>query len=111
MDISVPEVSRELARLMLMMRRMIKEEFAVSIQLSDPAAADELLAFAERSRNTLLRQMARELEGHHRTSGAKPLRGEPARYRGAAVRVQGAAEKQSKPATATRRVYRGQVIT
>lgn len=106
------ELSRERVRLMLMMRRMVREEFGVTVQLSDNDVTEELLAFAERARNTLLRQMGRELES---LTGTDPVRTTPSPepaalcYRGAAV-AEEAPTTEAKPATAVRRIYRGQVI-
>ncbi|MGE0081355.1 MAG: hypothetical protein AB7U81_08660 [Thiohalomonadaceae bacterium] len=108
MDTTAPELSRDLARLMLMMRRMIKEEFAVTVPLSDDEAAEELLAFAGRSRNTLLRQMAHELERQLHARGPGNEKPVMATSRGAAV------SQPAQDAAATvarhRRVYRGNVI-
>jgi hypothetical protein len=77
------ELSRERIRLMLMMRRMVREEFGVTVLLGDAEAAEELAAFAGRARNTLLRQMGRELEALAATA-ASAAAAEPAtlRYRG-----------------------------
>jgi hypothetical protein len=104
------ELSRERIRLMLMMRRMVREEFGVTVLLSDAEAAEELAAFAGRARNTLLRQMGRELEALAATE-ASPTPAEPAtlRYRGAAVAAAIPAT-ETKPAAPVRRIYRGQVV-
>lgn len=115
METTAPELSRDLVRLMLMMRRMVKEEFSVTIQLSDPEAAHELLAFADRSRNTLLRQMARELETHGSSpmSEAADSHAAPtsSRYRGAVVPSGDTGTASGSPvASRPKRVYRGQVI-
>lgn len=103
------ELSRERIRLMLMMRRMVREEFGVTVLLSETEATEELLAFAARARNTLLRQMGRELETLATVepdSATEPA--EPLRYRGAPVQA-AAAATETKPAD-IRRIYRGQVI-
>lgn len=109
-------LSRERIRLMLMMRRMVREEFGVTVPLSDEAAADELLAFASRARNSLLRQMARELEGHlvgQENSSEETADAAPSRYyRGAAIPTEedGTAARSDDSHSKPRRVYRGQVI-
>lgn len=104
------ELSRERIRLMLMMRRMVREEFGVTVLLGDVEAAEELAAFAGRARNTLLRQMGRELEALAATA-ASATAAEPAalRYRGAAVTT-AVPTAEAKPAAPVRRIYRGQVV-
>jgi hypothetical protein len=103
------ELSRERVRLMLMMRRLVREEFGVTVLLSDDNSLEELLAFAERARSTLLRQMGRELEALA-TATAEPAAAEPAAllYRGAPVHAPAPAA-EAKPAD-VRRIYRGQVV-
>lgn len=109
MHTTTNELSRERIRLMLMMRRMVREEFGVTVLLSETEATEELLAFAARARNTLLRQMGRELEV---LTTAEPdstaEQAAPLRYRGAPVQATAPAT-ESKPAD-VRRIYRGQVI-
>ncbi|WP_127475683.1 hypothetical protein [Sulfurivermis fontis] len=103
------ELSRERIRLMLMMRRMVREEFGVTVLLSETDATEELIAFAARARNTLLRQMGRELESLTATE-AVPEPAAPAapRYRGAPVTA--AAQAPEGKSADVRRIYRGQVI-
>lgn len=113
--------SRNYARTLLMMRRLVKEEFAVTVHLDEEEAAEELLAFASRSRHHLLRQMARELEEQMGEAPAAPVAAKeesPATatekvsyYRGAPV------VSESKPAATEaatsagpKRIYRGQVV-
>lgn len=104
------ELSRERIRLMLMMRRMVREEFGVTVLLSDTEAAEELAAFAGRARNTLLRQMGRELEALAATEASSaPVEPAALRYRGAAVAAEVPAA-EAKPAAPVRRIYRGQVV-
>jgi hypothetical protein len=103
------ELSRERVRLMLMMRRMVREEFGVTVLLSDDNSLEELLAFADRARNTLLRQMGRELEAlTTATEAAAPAEPAALLYRGAPVHAP-ATVTETKPA-AVRRIYRGQVV-
>ncbi|MEW6646199.1 MAG: hypothetical protein AB1450_03245 [Pseudomonadota bacterium] len=105
-------VSRERVRLMLMMRRMVREEFGVTVQLGDDDATEELLAFADRARNTLLRQMGRELEALAATAAAPEVAAvEPASlcYRGVPL-AETTPAAETKPAAPVRRIYRGQVI-
>lgn len=56
-------LSRDYARLMLVMRRMVREEFSTTIHLDAPGAGEELLSFARLSENPMLKEMAVELEG------------------------------------------------
>lgn len=103
------ELSRERVRLMLMMRRMVREEFGVTVLLSDDNSQEELLAFADRARNTLLRQMGRELEALTTTAEtAVPVEPATLLYRGAPVDAPAPAS-EAKPAD-VRRIYRGQVV-
>ncbi|PKM46684.1 MAG: hypothetical protein CVV05_03135 [Gammaproteobacteria bacterium HGW-Gammaproteobacteria-1] len=103
------ELSRERVRLMLMMRRLVREEFGVTVLLSDDNSLEELLAFADRARSTLLRQMGRELEALA-TAAAEPAPAETASllYRGAPVHAPAPAT-EVRPAD-VRRIYRGQVV-
>lgn len=102
-------LSRERIRLMLMMRRMVREEFGVTVLLSEAEATEELLAFAARTRNTLLRQMGRELEMLTTAEpDSLPEQAAPLCYRGAPV--QAAAPAAEAQPVAVRRIYRGQVI-
>lgn len=110
MDTTKQQLSRESIRLMLMMRRLVRDEFGVTVPLSDDEAAAELLAFATRARNTLLHEMARELEALLTVAPSAALSSAPA----AAPSLTSAAPAPSaasaaKPAD-VRRIYRGQVM-
>ena len=110
--------SRHYARLLLMMRRLVKEEFAVTVRLGDEDAPEELLAFASRSRHHLLRQMATELEEQLGGQPGEAKLVEPPTssenvtyYRGAPiVREEAVATEPQAKVTATKRVYRGQIV-
>jgi len=110
--------SRDFARLMLMMRRMIREEFSVTVHLDEPEASDELLAFAERSDNAMLKEMAIELEPMvtDMTVQSGPVEAETPEkvtyYRGAPVtreKPKPTAAESRKP-DAMPRIYRGQRV-
>lgn len=102
-------LSRDLARLMLMMRRLVKEEFTVTVHLDEGEAAEELLAFAARSRSSLLRQMARELEQCLEQNLPAPANGDatPPHHR----RAINDAPSAPAPRKTPKRVYRGRVIS
>ena len=59
---ALDKFTRQYGRLLMMMRRLVKEEFGVTVHLEETDAPQELLAFASRSRQHLLRQMMGELE-------------------------------------------------
>jgi hypothetical protein len=114
------DLSRDYGRLMLVMRRLVREEFSVTIHLDAPEAPEELLAFAERSNNFMLKEMATELEPMLVEREAQPddLLPEPEQseenvtyYRGApvkkATRSESSAEASHGEPT---RIYRGQKV-
>lgn len=116
------QIDRDYIRLLQVMRRFIKEEFAVSIHISQDDAVPQLLRYAAESRNAVLKEMALELEEFTRQEPTAVIEeatdqpSEPVRYyRGAAMSGGGQKEKSSrsdKPGEKTRpaRVYRGQVV-
>lgn len=119
-------INRDYIRLLQVMRRFVKEEFACDIRMSQEDALDQLLHFADRSRNHVLQEMGKELrefvqqlpevttEEEHDGSGRKVRY-----YRGAAIAVEedddglpeasAPVEKKPQPGNA-KRVYRGQII-
>lgn len=119
-DVTRNQISRDLARLMLVMRRFIKEEFSVTIHLDEPEAADELLAFAARSGNGMLHEMAKELE--YLVAPEDDAAGDKAEkspapsstttyYRGAPVHQQAEVKETAEPVSASaKRIYRGRLV-
>jgi len=112
------------------MSRFIKEEFSLSIRMTQEDAVEQLLHYAEQSRNNVLQEMGKELrEFTYGPEAAEPAAAEPAAgeegvryYRGAPVAGSGHSAKtpvkEKAPAAKTApekskptRVYRGQVIS
>lgn len=114
------DLSRDYARLMLVMRRMIREEFAVTIHLDEPGAGEELLLFAGRSEAPVLKEMALELEEMLNSSTAAPPppaedgeepAGAVTYYRGAPIKVTEANDGgNSGTREGSTRIYRGQKV-
>jgi hypothetical protein len=120
------EINRDYIRLLQVMGRFIKEEFAVAIRMTQEDAVEQLLHFAGQSRNAVLQEMGKELREF--TYGPQPdlPRKETAAadregvryYRGAPVAGNGEeAEAVAKKAAASpakkngpTRVYRGRII-
>lgn len=117
------QIDRDYIRLLQMMRRIIKEEFEVAIHIDQDDAVAQLLHFSAQSQNSVLKEMALELEEF---TGQTPAleqetdnvpEGEGVRYyRGVAIVDESAkksspdAEKHEEKPRPTR-VYRGQVIS
>ena len=115
-----PGLSRDYARLLLVMRRMIREEFSVTVHLDEPDANDRLLGFAGRSENHMLKEMAAELASMLREQASRPDTSsnapgpgeEVAYYRGVPVRREKprAADPAEHGSSATTRIYRGRKL-
>jgi hypothetical protein len=124
MDTIQPPINRDYVRLLMVMRRFIKEEFNLSIRISEDDAAAQMLEYGAKSRNHVLREMAIELRQmiaptlaettDEKTANANAT--PAARYRGVVVHQQDPgtkAEDKSKPKTGgdkILRVYRGRPI-
>lgn len=112
------DLSRDYARLMLVMRRMVREEFSVTIHLDEPGAGEELLSFARVSADPMLKEMAIELEGMLGESEQVPAPGEENRvpadrvtyYRGAPIKAATANETDNTTPEGPTRIYRGQKL-
>lgn len=107
-------INRDYIRLLQVMRRFVKEEFAVTIRMTQEDAVEQLLYHAGISRNHVLREMALELRDFTADEQAVPHAGsggdEAVRYyRGATVAADNADGQPERPGRA-KRVYRGQVI-
>ncbi len=122
------EINRDYIRLLQVMRRFVKEEFSVAIRMTQEDAVEQLLLYADQSRNNVLQEMGKELrefafgpetpaEAVEESSAEEGVR----YYRGAPVVSHGdvskAPEKETTPAEkpATQkskptRVYRGRVV-
>lgn len=108
----MPQVNRDYARLLLVMRKLIRAEFDVTISLEQAEAPTLLIHYARRSDDTLLHEMANELEEWLTPPPADAMPAvpapEPLCYRGVplARAAAPAAEEEHK----VKRVYRGRVI-
>ncbi len=119
-EASHPEkIDRDYIRLLQMMRRFVKEEFGVSIHISQDDAIAQLLRYAADSQNHVLKEMALELTEMTRQAPEpeevqeKVAEEELSRYyRGAAIIDDEPAAQANKPKEKPRptRVYRGRVI-
>lgn len=122
-DHNHPEtINRDYIRLLQVMRRFVREEFSVSIRMTQDDAIELLLHYAGQSRNPVLQEMAKELRSFTRN---EPVQ-EPAEraqsgvrlryYRGAAIPMETeprASEDVAprKPSTGGgKRIYRGRVV-
>jgi len=123
-------INRDYIRLLQVMRRFVKEEFAVSIRMTQDDAIAQLLDYAERSRNHVLQEMGKELREF--TQGVSPSEvddesaphGNVRYYRGAAILIEDDEEAPEPPAAsapavtkkteqngAGKKIYRGRVIS
>lgn len=115
-------IDRDYIRLLQAMRRFVREEFAVSIRMTQDDAIEQLLHYAGQSRNNVLQEMASELESYthfepesidkesNSTESSEKVR----YYRGVAIAVEEEAETQAEESKASssapKRIYRGRVI-
>lgn len=129
------EINRDYIRLLQAMSRFIKEEFTVAIRMTQEDAIEQLLHYAEQSRNSVLQEMGKELrelsygpqveEAESTTEEPQNVTEEGVRYyRGAPVagsgqpaikeepdKTQAPAETEAPRKSKATRVYRGQVIS
>lgn len=132
-----PYLNRDYARLLLVMRKLVRNEFEVILPLDRAETPILLVHYARRSRDTMLHEMANELEemlaGPQVPEARETDVGqrEVVRYRGAVVaaqpqpehpateeavwyrgvpQVENAAVLPPPGARRVKRVYRGQVI-
>jgi hypothetical protein len=110
------QIDRDYVRLLMVMRRFIREEFAIRVQISDPTAAEKLLHYAGQSTNVVLQEMGKELRELLSPAGND----EPGisevnvhYYRGIArqVAAESACRNKEAPQEAAKtRIYRGQRV-
>lgn len=114
-------INRDYIRLLQVMRRFVKEEFAITIHMTQEDAVDQLLHYAALSRNHVLQEMAKELRSFVHTPEPQA---ESAGEHGSTVRYYRGAEiiEEPSPPGATpeqeqetagkqkKRIYRGQVV-
>ena len=111
------QISRDYVRLLMVMRRFIRDEFDVKVAISELNAVDKLLHYAGLSRNEGLQEMGKEL---HSMLVSEVRAEEPPMaqqkvhyYRGVAqtATVNKRTEAVSTPQKASsQRLYRGHVV-
>lgn len=122
------EINRDYIRLLQAMSRFIREEFSVSIRMTQEGAVEQLLQYAEQSRNSVLQEMGKELreltygpepetppektQAKEEEEGVRYYRGAPVAGSGDAKSSAKAEDKAEKAPVKNKptRVYRGQVI-
>lgn len=114
------QIDRDYVRLLMVMRRFVRDEFDVKVAISEADAAQTLLDYAERSRNKVLREMGKELgemlSPSQKEAMPTPPRGEKVHYyRGVPVQSTASsaesAEAEPSPDSAPKRIYRGRVVS
>lgn len=107
-------IDRDYVRLLMVMRRFIREEFAIRVQISDPTATEKLLHYAGQSTNVVLQEMGKELrELLSPASDDQVSEINVHYYRGIAQQVATDSTRSNKevPQEAARtRIYRGRVV-
>ncbi len=111
------QIDRDYVRLLMVMRRFVRDEFDIKVAISEPDAAATLLDYAARSRNAVLQEMAKELremlEPAKAVSEAVTEKGHYYRGVAQAVTTNTSAElgdTAEKPST-RQRIYRGRVVS
>jgi len=116
-------INRDYIRLLQVMRRFVKEEFAITIHMTQEDAVDQLLHYAALSRNHVLQEMAKELRSFVHIPEQEPQT-ENAGEHGTTVRYYRGAEiieehsspdatpeqEQETAGKQKKRIYRGQVV-
>lgn len=103
------QIDRNYARLLMVMQRLIREEFALKIPLDKEDTVQQLLDYAERSQNPQLQEMAGELHDaitEPASQQERPSERPSNYYRGVAQAAEPASQ-QAPARGASRRVYRG----
>ncbi len=107
---SEPLLNREVATLMLTMRRLVRDEFGESVSLGAPDAPQQLYRLALRSRRRALQEMAVRLDAHFAHDAPADNR-RTRYYRGAPILEEPRRTNGGDHArTATVRVYRGNIV-
>lgn len=106
-------IDRNYARLLMLMQRLVREEFNIRVPLADADAASHLLSYANKSQNRELVEVRNELlemlEPAVACSGAEAEQAARTRanyYRGVA-RDPGLKESDTQAITPRKRIYRG----
>ncbi len=109
-----PEIiDRDYVRLLMVMRRFVRDEFDTKVAISDPGATTQLLEYALRSRNEVLQEMGKELREilapavEDSEADAEKVQ----YYRGVAQVVAPREEEAATLSPPTKqRIYRGRVV-
>jgi hypothetical protein len=110
------QIDRDYIRLLLVMRRFVREEYEIKIQISETGAIEKLLHYAGQSANVVLQEMGKELREilSHDSDDRTPATERTVHYyRGIAQPVVTESPQRKKehlqeaPKT---RIYRGQVV-
>ena len=109
------QIDRDYVRLLMVMRRFVRDEFDIKVAISEPDAAATLLEYAGRSRNEVLQEMGKELR-EILTPVVEEKQSEASLekvhyYRGVAQVVATSEEENTtSPPPAKQRIYRGRVV-
>jgi hypothetical protein len=112
------QIDRNYVRLLMVMRRFVREEFNTRIAISEPEGAVQLLAYATRSSNTVLQEMGKELREMLAPGAPDDVAPREAvaeakvkvhYYRGVAS-THAAAAPSGASAVTSGRIYRGRVV-
>ncbi len=111
------QIDRDYVRLLMVMRRFVRDEFDVKVAISELDAVEKLLHYAGLSRNEVLQEMGKELRSMlvPEIPAQEPAEVQPKvhYYRGVAQPVavnktpEANSAQQNRPA---KRVYRGRVV-
>ncbi len=112
------QIDRDYVRLLMAMRRFVRDEFETTIAISETEATIKLLDYAERSRNAVLQEMGKELHSMLKPEATIKQQAQTSQkvhyYRGAAQVVTGdtqaAATRSADTAPGKQRIYRGRVV-
>ncbi len=112
------QIDRDYVRLLMIMRRFVRDEFDIKVAISELDAVEKLLHYAGLSRNEVLQEMAKELRsmlvpeavGEEEAAVQQKVH----YYRGVAQPVattQTTEAESSSHKRSTKRVYRGRVVS
>lgn len=111
------QIDRDYVRLLMVMRRFIRDEFDIKISISEADGPSQLLDYAKRSRNNVLQEMGKELHtmlSPEPSSEENELTEKVHYYRGAAITVAASNvasnTEETEKKVSKQRIYRGQVV-
>jgi hypothetical protein len=104
-------IDRDYVRLLMVMRRFVRDEFDIKVAISEPDAAATLLDYASRSRNEVLQEMGKELRELLTPAVDESKKEKVHYYRGVAQVVTAHEEEAATSSPPTnQRIYRGRVV-